>query len=356
MRLFTLLLASLLLLLLVACAGPQQPAVATEAPAAAPTEAPASPAAAELIPVRFGSIAGASQGYIPDLLQKKGIGEKYGFAVEITPLTGTGQQWTGLRAGDFDVASGSFLDLLRQRQGGLEAQAIRGFIKFSNPIVTLPDAPYEKLADLSGARIGTPSTSLLDWMIIRTAGLKGQDFDIETDAEPVNASPPLITELLSKDEIDAAFQFSDFTIAPLANGTLKKITSVPELMDQAGFDSESFYLTYNLAESWRKQHPDAVPRLIAAMDEAVEMMMTDDSIWPDLAAESGMEDPEMLPLFIEAQRNAFNTTFSRDKLAASQALIDGMIEVVGQEPVGVTKVDAAAFDFDSSEAAQAARK
>lgn len=355
-------------LLLVACGGEvaSDPTEAPTAETAEETEAEsettsseeseATEADAELIPIRIGSIAGASQAYIPILMEEQGIDEKYGLDVELVTLSSTGQQWTGLRSGDFDLASGSFLDLLRQREGGLEARAIRPFIKFQNPIVTAPDQPYEELPDLAGAAVGTPSTSLLDWMIIRAVGVQTYDFDIETDAEPVNAAPPLMTELLSNGELDAAFQFATFTIEPLADGTLKEVTSVPELMQEGGFDPESFYLTYNLADSWREEHPGAVPQLIAAMDEAAELLMTDDSVWPDLAAESGVTDPEDLENYMREQRESFDTTFSRDKIDASQSLLDSMIEVVGEEAVGATEVDPEAFDFESYEAAQELRQ
>lgn len=355
-RLFMILLAGLLF---AACSGgpTNQPAAdpaaesEAEAPAAGQEAEPADDSA-ELIPVRIGSIAGASQAYIPIVMEEHGLDEKYGLDVEIVTLTSTGQQWTGLRSGDFDVASGSFLDLLRQREGGLEVRAIRGFSKFGNPIVTTPDKPYEELPDLAGATVGTPSTSLLDWMIIRAVGVEAYGFDIETDAVPVNAAPPLMTELLASGELDAGFQFVTFTIQPVAEGTLKEITTIPELMEQGGFDPDSFYLTYNLANSWAEAHPDAVPRLIAAMDEAVEILMTDDSVWPALAAESGVEDPDELENFVREIRDSLDTTFSRDKVEASQRLLDSMIAVVGEEAVGASVVDPDAFNFDAYEAAQ----
>lgn len=373
MRLYTRVVVLLIIasLIISGCAAPQTSAPAEEpeqGPAPTATSEPTQPTATtaetaeeaasteQLITVRFGSIAGASQSYIPILLRDQGIGEKWGFDVEIFELTTTGQQWTGMRTGDFDVSSGSSLDLLRQRNGGLDATAIRGFITFGNPIIASADAPYETLSDLEGARVGTPSTSLLDWMIIRTAGIKAQDFDIETDAEPTTAAPPLITELLNEGELDAAFQFSDFTLKPIEEGTVKEVTDVPSLMEQADLDPNAFYLTYNVSDQWREAHPDAVPRLIAAMDEAVELMMTDDSIWPGLAETSGVTDPDLLPAFIEMQREAFRTSFTREQIEPTQELVDELVEVVGGEPVGVTEVDPAAFDFESNEAAKELRK
>ena len=347
--------ASVSLLLLTGCE-PQVVEVVKEVPIEVEVTRIVEAKPEPLVPIRFGAIAGASQTYIPKLMQDQGIGTKYGFQVQITTLTGYGMQWNGLRSGDFDISSGSALDLLRQRQGGLEARAIHAFIKFSNPIVALADAPYEKLSDLAGTKVGTPRTSLLDWMIIRAAGLKGDGFDIEVEAEPVNASTSLMTELLKNGEIDAAFTFSDYVLGPIAEGTLKKITSVPELMAEADFDPDSFYLTYNLTDAWAKEHPEHVPLLIAAMDEAVDLLMTDDSVWPELAAFSGMTNEELMPMFIEKQRNAFDTNFSRDKIEPTQRLIDALNEVVGEEPVGVKLVDPEAFDFDSVEASKDLRR
>jgi ABC-type nitrate/sulfonate/bicarbonate transport system substrate-binding protein len=343
-----------LLLLIAGCVAPV--AVTDSTPQPAEQAGDAAAPAGELIPIAFGAIEGASQAYIPLLLQRQGIAVKYGIEVSIVPLSQVGQQWVGLRTGDFDISAGGFLDLLRQRQQGLEVKAIRGFIKFGNPIVATADKPYENLSDLAGARFGTVSTAVLDWMVIRTAGVIAYDFDVEIDAIPTTSSPPLITELLMNGELDAAWQFSDFTLAPLHEGTLKEITNVAALMGEAGLDPNAYYLTYHLADQWAAEHPDAVVKLIAAMDEAVELMMTDDSIWPELAAYSGVEDPELLPAFIEMQREAFDTEFSADKLEPTQNLLDELIAVVGPEPIGVDTVDPAAFDFESAQAAKELRE
>jgi hypothetical protein len=70
-----------------------------------------------------------------------------------------------------------------------------------------------------------------------------------------------------------------------------------------------------------------------------------------MAKRSNMTDAKLLPDFIKAQREVLKTNFNRDKLKPTQDLFDEIIKLVGQEPVGVSKVDADAFDFDSIEAA-----
>src|SRR5437764_2677825 len=286
-------LALLVVLGLAAC-GPGAPAAAPSKPAApaapaAPAQ-PAAPAAAQPgapppapVLLRWSTIENANQAYIPILLRDKGIGAKYGLDVQITPISNTGQQWNSMRAGEADISSGSVLDLLRQRQAGLQAKAIRNWATFSNPVVAVADKPYTKLSDLRGARVGTPTDTLLDWMILRAAGARAEGFDLSKDAQVQNAAPGLLNGLLDKGDLDAALQFSDFTLAPLSQGKYKDVTTVPKAMAAGQLDPESLYLTYNVADAWRTKNPDAVPRLVAAIEVATQMLLSDDAIWPELA-------------------------------------------------------------------------
>ena len=147
-----------------------------------------------------------------------------------------------------------------------------------------------------------------------------------------------------------------FTLAPISQGKYKAITTVPKLMAAAGYDPEALYLTFNLADAWREKNPTLVPALVAAIEEARNLLMTDDSVWPALAKRSGVEDPALLQPFIQMQRTSIKAPYSDAKLAPTQALVAALIETVGQTPISVTSVDAAAFDFKSIEAAKEVRR
>lgn len=369
---------SIVMLVFTACAPPAAPA------ASAPTAAPATPAAAapiappaqptapqpattpaaaakpaseELFPLRFASIANASQSYIPVVMIDRGIGKKYGLDVKLVDLSNTNQQWTSMRSGDADVSSGSFLDLMRQRQSGLKAKAFRGFYSFGNPIVMPTDKTYRKFSDLKGAKVGVPNAILLDWMILRAAGKKADGFDVGKDAQVIEAAPQLLMQQMLKDQIDASYQFSDFVLEPIVEGKIKELTNVRKVMSEAGLDTQAFYLTYNMVDSWRAKYgSEAAAKLVAAMDEAVEVMEKDDSVWPALAKRSGLENQKLLPEFIKLQRDRFKVTYDRSKLEPTQKLMEEMVKTVGAEPVGATKVDPDGFDFDSVEAAKKLRR
>lgn len=306
--------------------------------------------------LRWATIENASQSYFPTLIRDRGIGAKYGIDVRILPISQTQAQWTTMRSGDADISSGSVLDLMRQRNGGLQAKAVAPFLLYGNQLVTLADKPYSKLTDLKGLKVGTPSATLLDWMIMRAAGKKAEGFDLEKDAVVQNAAPGLLNGALNKGDIAATLQFSDFTLGPLSTGKYKSITTVPKLMSAAGFDPESFYLTFNLTDAWVSKNPGLAANVVAAIEEARQIMLSDDSVWPALAKRGGLTDQTLLKPYIGMLHGSLRSTLAESKLAPTQAMVSAIVETVGQTSVGITKVDPGAFDFKSYEAGRAMMK
>ena len=104
------------------------------------------------MPIRWHLQENASQAYIPALMKERGIDAKYGIDVQMIGFSQNLVQWNAMRAGESDISSGSFLDLLRQRNNGLKATAINSFSTYGNPIVTPAAKPYTTIADLRGRR------------------------------------------------------------------------------------------------------------------------------------------------------------------------------------------------------------
>lgn len=318
-------------------------------------------AGAPLVKVRWSTIIFASQSYIPTIIKQRRLDVKYGLDLTIVPLSTALQQWTSLRSGDADVSSGSILDLLRQRKAGLRAKAFMNFLgvsDFSNPIVAPADRSYARIADLRGLRVGTPSRTLFAWLIYRAAGMKAEGIDLERDTrQVVESSPPLLHQLMAKGDLDAAVQFSSVILGPLAKGQVKVVISLPNAMIRAGFDRDAFYLVWIATEAWIKNHPGALARLIAAMQDAQEILATDDSVWTQLAAQSGVTDPDLLPFFMRVNREEMSRgKFLPVKVVSTQRLLDSIIHVAGADVVGAAKVELEAFDFRAVEDARKHRR
>jgi len=276
-----------------------------------------------------------------------GIDKKHGLDVTVVPISATGQQWLSLRSGSADVGSGSVLDLLRQRQAGLHVRAFMTFQTYNNPVVVPANSPIKAYPDLAGKKVGTPDASLLDFMILRAAGKKAYNLDVGTQATPTPASPTLLLELLSKGQIDAALDFSSLTATPVAQGKLRVLLTVPQIMQQASFNPKSFYLLISATDAWNQQHPGGVAKLHDAEVETFQMLMTQDAPWTALAKEVGITDPAQVAGYMKSQRAVFQLDYSSLLLDATTSLMNDLISVNGKDAVGISGVDPNAFIFPS---------
>jgi NitT/TauT family transport system substrate-binding protein len=295
--------------------------------------------------LRFAVIGSAGQTEVPFAIQRAGLDKKYGINIEIVDFAAPGQQYNMFRSGAADIAGGNFIDLLRQRKGGNAIQAIHGFQGYSNAFVVKPNSSIKEFADLKGKRVGTFGTTFLDWLIARAAGKKAYNVDLQTDSTIVPSAPPLLNQFLSRGEVDATLQFSSLTLAPIEHGEQRILIDLPALMKAAGFRLDLFYVQWMVTERWAKANPGAVTKLPAMLNEAYAVLKRDDALWPALAQRINVADPAIIAAYRDLERRVDNPPYSAELIKPSQELLDAIIAIAGEQAVGVTTVDPAAFLF-----------
>jgi NitT/TauT family transport system substrate-binding protein len=315
------------------------------AAAAAAVALPTRSSAQTLIPVRFALIGSGGQDEVSNVIQQFGLDKKYGVALEVIDFTAPGQQYPMFRADGADVAAGNFVDLLRQRKAGVGLRAFHGFQGYSNLVVTKPDSPIKTFADLKGKKVGEFGTTFLDWLILRAAGKKAHNVDLEKDAQLVAGSPPLLNQFLAKGDIDATLQFSSLTLGPIAQGQQRVVSEMSDLMGAAGFDPHCFYVQWHVTDKWTTAHPGAVDRVRAMLVDAYAKLKSDDSVWPPLAEKIHITDPALVAAYRDLDRKIDNPPYDPSLIAPTQKLLDAIVAIAGSDAVGVTTVDPAAFLF-----------
>jgi NitT/TauT family transport system substrate-binding protein len=295
--------------------------------------------------LRFAVIGSGGQTEVPYAIQHAGLDRKYGINIEIIDFAAPGQQYTMFRSGAADIASGNFVDLLRQRKAGNAVQAIHGFQGYNNVFVVKPNSSIKEFADLKGKKVGTFGTTFLDWLIVRAAGRKAYNVDLQTDASLVPGAPPLLNQFLARGEVDATLQFSSLTLAPIARNEQRMLIDVATLMKAAGFRSDVFYLQWMVMEKWAQANPDAVRRLPAMLNEAYAVLKRDDGLWPALAQRINITDSAITAAYRDLARRIDNPPYSAELIRPTQELLNAIVAVAGEQAVGVTSVDPAAFLF-----------
>ncbi|MGV1009525.1 MAG: ABC transporter substrate-binding protein [Dermatophilaceae bacterium] len=282
---------------------------------------------------------------LPTVLIDRGIAQRYGLQIQIVPYTTPGQQFLLLRSGAVDVVPGSVLDLMRQRQAGLDLYAFSGFQRFSSPVVVGAGSTIGAFDDLRGARVGEFGPTLLDWLVLRAAAKRAYGWDLQ-EANLTQASPALLTALLADGKIDAALQFANLVVGPVARGEQRVLTTVPDVMRAAGLDPDAIDVTWNISGSWEKTHVGQLERLRAAMAEAYQVLATDDTAWPPLVELLGI-DPHSstAAAYIALERRISNPPFQESLLPPTQHLLDVIVSEIGDQDTRVRQIDRTAFLF-----------
>jgi NitT/TauT family transport system substrate-binding protein len=303
---------------------------------------------ADEIPIRIGVIKSAGQSDVTYVIRQFGIDKKHGLAVQQVELSAPGQQYVMLRGDTIDASPGTFVDLMRQRKAGIGLRAFHGRQRYNNYIVTRSSSPIQSFADLKGKKVGNFGTTFLDWLIVRAAGKRAFGIDLEKDATSIPGSPPLLNQFLARGEVDGMLQFSTLCVAPILKGEQRSIIDIPGLISAAGFSPDAFNSQWHVSDKWVKAHPDGVDKLSAMIDEAYAKLGSDDGVWSAVAQQIGMTDPAMIAAYRDLARRTDNAPYRRSLIAVTQQMLDAIIAIAGDGPIGFTRLDPDAFLFPSA--------
>ena len=118
-----------------------------------------------------------------------------------------------------------------------------------------------------------------------------------------------------------------------------------DLMKAASFDPSCFYLQWHVAEKWTNAHPGAIGRLSAMIDEAYAKLSGDDGVWTALAQKVRITDPVLIAAYRDQARKIANPPYGHPLIASTQKLVDAIVALAGEDAVGFTTLDPAAFVF-----------
>lgn len=141
-----------------------------------------------------------------------------------------------------------------QRGSGVEIQSFGAFQRFSNPIIVPANSSITSFPQLVGKKLGTPSTTLLDWLIVYAAGKKAYGTDLQSQAIPVPASPSLRNQLLIQESISAALQFESLASTPVSTGKFRQLTTVTHMASSRRCSANSFRLLFIASTAVDKSH------------------------------------------------------------------------------------------------------
>jgi NitT/TauT family transport system substrate-binding protein len=269
-------------------------------------------------------------------IQKHQLAKKYNFDLEVIPFTTQPAQIGILQSGNGDVGTLNWIDISRLRIAGINIVGVAPMVKWADHFVVPIDSPIKNVGDLKGKKIGIVSRTNLNWLVMKTVGLKEYKIDLEKEATALEGGPTLMRGLLEQGQLDVALIFNIFTPGLLESGKFRVLAQTRELTIQLGLPDVAFSF-YVANGNYAAAHPANIRAFLAALREAVAILKSDDQIWYEQAREMKLDEASV-PKLREEMRADLLSSFDAATEPTVRKTFELLLSTAGPEVLGFGKM------------------
>jgi len=134
------------------------------------------------------------------------------------------------------------------------------------------------LKDLNGKHLGIAGGELdKNWLLLQALAQK-EGVDLNKSVEKTFGAPPLISEQLKQNRVDAALTYWHFAAKLEAVG-YRSVIDGRGILKGLGIEENVPSLGYVFKQSWASSHSSAVANFFKASSLAKKSLCTDDTVW-----------------------------------------------------------------------------
>ncbi len=188
--------------------------------------------------------------------------------------------------------------------------------------------------DLKNKKIGVAGGSLdKSWLFFRAYAIKKYNKDPLTFFKTSFAAPPLINGLLRNDQLDAAYNYWNYTARLQALGYSEFIT-LRDILPYIGIQGELPLIGYVFREDFVKKNEIALNGFINASNEARQVLKTSNEEWERISEMTGADNQLMLEKIREGFRKGIPSDNHQLMKKNIQNAYDILSRIGGEDLVG----------------------
>jgi NitT/TauT family transport system substrate-binding protein len=245
--------------------------------------------------ITIGALAFGTVNWELEAIHNEGLDKKHGLELDVRLLANPDAGKIGLQANSLDIIATDWIWVSHQRQQGADFK----FIPFSTQagaVMASATGPIRSLADIRGKRLGVAGGGLdKNWLLLKTYATRQIGLDLEHDAQPVFAAPPLLNQQLQDGKLDALLTYWHFAARQEAQGNLR-ILDGRDVIRGLGIEVAVPNLGYVFKNGWALKHGKALDSFIAASDEARSLLCNSEPVWNKIAPITQESDANTLKI------------------------------------------------------------
>lgn len=199
------------------------------------------------------------------------------FQLKIQHLANAEAGKIALQSGAVDMIVSDWIWVSRLRATGSDFT----FYPYSNTsgaLVVPENSPIHSIKDLHDKRLGIAGGELdKNWLLLQALAQQEQ-FDLNASVEKVFGAPPLITEQIKHNRVDAVLTYWHFA-ARLEAQQYRQLIDGKGILEGLGIMEDVPSLGYVFKQSWANEHKQAVNHFFNASKQAKNQLCTADAVW-----------------------------------------------------------------------------
>lgn len=285
--------------------------------------------------VRVGVLEFGTVNWELDVMKAHQLAEKNGFDLEVVPVASADASTVALQGGAVDVIVSDWVWVNRQRAAGQD-YTLFPYSTAVGSVLVKADSPIKTLADLKGKKLGVAGgPNDKSWLLLR-AYAKQQGIDLNKEATIQFAAPPLLNELIQRNELDAVLNFWHYA-ARLQDAGLKPLITIPQVLDGLGIKAQVPLIGWVFSEKWANEHNAAMKGFLQASFAAKKILQDSDAEWDRLRPKMKAENDAVFIALRTAFREGIPACFGEKEQQAATQTYAVLADVGGQELIGDAK-------------------
>ena len=268
-----------------------------------------------------------------DVIEAHGLATKEGVDLEIVKLGSTRATSVALQGGAADVIVTDWVWVSRQRHSGRRFS----FVPYSTAlgsVMVRPQAGITSLEALRGQKLGIAGGPVdKSWLLLRAATKRDLGTDLASWVEPTFAAPPLLNELLLRDELPAVLNYWHYSARLRAAG-MNELVSMEAVLRTLGITVPLPMIGWVFDETWAESNVAAITGFLRASLAAKRILLESDAEWVRLEPMLKVSDARGLRELRDAYRAGIPRRFDAVQRQAVERVYEILVKQGGAELVG----------------------
>ncbi|PKM12069.1 MAG: ABC transporter substrate-binding protein [Gammaproteobacteria bacterium HGW-Gammaproteobacteria-3] len=244
--------------------------------------------AAKPVTLRLGILAFGTVAWEIEALKQQKLLDSAAFDLEIHPVANPEAGKIALQSGAVDIIVSDWIWVSKLRASG-EDFTFYPYSNTSGALVVPENSPIRSLKDLPGKRLGLAGGELdKNWLLLQALGQR-QSLDLNASVEKVFGAPPILSQQLLRQRLDAVMTYWHFAARLEAQG-YRQVLDGRDIVKGLGINEAVPTLGYVFRQSFGEQHRQSINSFLNSTRQVRQTLCQSDSAWQKIIPLTQAED------------------------------------------------------------------